>query len=72
MCLTGMCVCVCYLCVCVLSVRVCVICACVLPVCVDEGVEGESVPPAGREVLHVDAGVARRFPLTPDQKSLLR
>lgn len=43
---------------------------CVLPVGMDEGVKGESVPPAGREVLNVDAIVAGRLPLTPDQQSL--
>lgn len=47
-------------------------CVFVLPVGMDKGIEGKSVPPAGGEILHIDAIIARCFPLTPDQQSFLR
>ena len=41
------------------------------PVAVDEGAEGEAVPPGQVEVLHVDVLVGDSLPLAPQQQALL-
>lgn len=38
--------------------------------CVDEGVEGEAISPAAREVLHIYVGVACCLSLAPDKEGL--
>ena len=43
----------------------------VSPVLVDDGVEGQTVPPGGGEVPHVDVVVAGRLHLAPEQQSVL-
>lgn len=40
------------------------------PMCVDEGVESQSISPAAREVLHVYIGVACCLALAPDKEGL--
>ena len=38
---------------------------------VNESIEGESIAPAGREVAHVDVGIAGGLHLTPEQQGVL-
>lgn len=41
------------------------------PVLVHDGIEGQPIPPAGGEVVHVDIGVPSRLHLAPQQQGIL-
>jgi len=41
-------------------------------VLVDDGVEGETIAPAGREVPHVDIMISRSFHLAPEKQRIFR